>query len=321
MDTILYFYKKKDIDYPLVEAVRQGNYMLVKVGMDVEPYRWFIQRLPRRQPKPEITASNGRKLEGWDWINPKYFRERREIRFRRNEWKRYERLIDTLTEQCGASAEGLLSELIEELAPYMEERSDCSCVYEKTVRDILYGDGPAAKVWQKLWRWKEFSLYTEPLWIRELMPFAVNHHFIVLGSDPCIPKLLSQCADRMKSLRWIMDETYGEAHSEELEDFAENFYQEQGLAVSLELVRSLETFQLTCGEPSNIFDFTGKDRISAGEAARGSVWLDMWSSEEKCRRFSQHGERIQYVSLREKWRKTQKKSYRLDTIGKNEYNT
>lgn len=321
MDTILYLYKKKDIDRPLVEAVRQDTYMLVKVGLDVEPYRWFIQRLPRKQPKPEITAMNGRKLEGWDWINPRYFRERREIRFRRNEWKRYERLIDTLTVRCSESAEGLLSEMMEELSPYVGDRSDCCCVYENTVREILYGDNPAAKVWQKLWKWKEFDLYTELSWVRLLMPFAVNHHFVVLGSAPCVPEILTQYADRMKSLRWIMDETYGEAHSEELEDFAEEFYQEQGLAVTIERVQNLGTFRLNCAEPSNILDFTGEDRVLAGETGKGSVWLDMCSSEEKCRRFTQRGAGIKYISLREKWRKTQKKSYRLDTTGKNEYNT
>ena len=318
MDTILFLYKKKDIDRPLVEAIRQETYMLVKVGLDVEPYRWFIQRLPRKQPKPEL---NDRKLEGWDWVNPKYFKERREIQSRRNEWKRYERLIDALTVQCSASAEELLSGMIEELLLYVDERSDCCCVYENTVRETLYGDNPVAKVWQKLWRWKEFSLYTEPFWIRQMMPFAVNYHFIVLGSAPCVPELMSQCADRMKSLRWIMDAAYEEAHSEELEDFAENFYQEQGLAVTLEKVSNFRTFRLDCTEPANVLDFTGENRVFAGEAAQGSVWLDMWSSEEKCSRFAERGAGIKYVSLREMWRKTQKKGHRLDTTGKNEYNT
>lgn len=321
MDTILYLYQKKDIDKPLVEAVRQDTYMLIKVGMDVEPYRWFIQRLPHKRPRPEITAVNGRKLEGWDWINPKYFRERREIRFRRKEWKKYETLTDTLMVRCNASAEELFSEMLEELSPYVDERADCYCVYEKTVRDILYGDNPVAKLWQRLWKWNEFALYTELFWVRQLMPLAVNHHFIVLGSAPCVPELLTQSAGRMKSLRWIVEEAYANAHSEELEDFAEDFYQEQGLAVTIEGVQGFEKFQLTCREPSNILDFTGKDRAFAGEAAKGSVWLDMWSSEEKCRRFARRSAEIQYVSLREKWRKTQKKCYCLDTIGKNEYNT
>lgn len=321
MDTILYLYKKKDIDRPLVEAVRQDAYMLVKVGLDVEPYRWFIQRLPRKQPMPDLAAMNGRKPEGWGWISPGYLRERWEIRSRRKEWKRYEALIDALTQRCGESAGGLISEMQEELSAYIDTRSDCCCVYEKAVREILYGDNPVAEVWQKLWDWKEFALYTELSWVRLLMHSAVNHHFIVLGSAPCVPGLLVQYADRMKSLRWIVEEAYANAHSEELEDFAEDFYQEQGLAAAIERVRSFGKFQLTCAEASNILDFTGEDRVSAGKMAQGSVWLDMCSSEEKCRRFARRGGGIQYVSLREKWRKTQKKSYRLDTIGKNEYNT
>lgn len=321
MDTILYLYKKKDIDRPLVEAVRQDTYMLVKVGLDVEPYRWFIQRFPRKQSRPEITALNGRKPERWDWINPRYFRENREIRSRMREWKRYEALIDTLMLRCSESTENLLAEMRKELSPYVDERSECYCVYEKTVREILYGDNPVARVWQRLWKEKEFAFYADFSWVRLLMPSAVNHHFIVLGSAPCVPELLAQSASRMKSLRWIVDENYGAAHSEELEDFAEDFYQEQGLAVTIERIVNLKAFRLNCAEPSNVLDFTGEDGVLPGETGKGSVWLDMWSSEEKCRRFAQRGGGIQYVSLREKWRKTQKKSYRLDTIGKNEYNT
>lgn len=321
MDTILYFYQKKGSDRPLVEAIRQEAYMLVKVGLDVEPCRWFIQRLPRRQPSPEAVEMRCRKPEGWDWISPGYFREMREVRARRREWKRYERLMDSLTLRCSESVEMLISEMQKELSLYVEDRSECRCVYEESVRKTLYGDGPVAKVWQKLWKEEEFSLYTELPWVRLLMPSAANYHFVVLGSAPCVPELLAQYADRMKSLRWIMEEARADACGEELEDFAEDFYQEQGLAVTIERVRSFEKFQLTCTEPSNILDFTGKDRVSAGKTAQGSVWLDMCSSEEKCRRFARRGGGIQYVSLREKWRKTQKKSYRLDTIGKNEYNT
>ena len=324
MDTILYLYKKKDIERPLVEAVSQKTYLLIKIGMDVEPYRWFVQCLPRRRPRPEITMAGGKKLKGWDWINPGYFKERRELRSRRKEWDKYEALVDTLMVRCRANVENMLSELMRELSLYVEEQSASWCVYDKAVREILLDDNPVAEIWGKMWRSGEFTSFTELQWAQQLMPLAEKHHFIVLGKAPCIPELLQQYAERMKSLRWIIDEACARNHGEELEEFAEDFYQEQGLAVTIEQVQGkygFERLQLTCKEPSNILDFSGEDKVSTGWAARGSIWLDMWSSEEKCRQINQRNAGIQYFSLREKWRQTQKKSYRLDTVNKNEYNT
>jgi len=311
MDTILYLYKRKDIEKPLVEAVSQKTYLLIKLGMDVEPYRWFVQSLPHKQSPPEIVLTGGKELKGWDWINPRYFKERKETRRRRKEWKRYEYLTDTLMERCRANVESLLAELMKELSLYVTEQSSCWCVYDKRVREVLLGDNPVAEMWKSVWRAGEFTRYTELQWVEPLMPLAAKHHFIVLGEAGCIPELLQQYADRMKSLRWIIDEAYASAHSEELEEFAENFYQEQGLAVTMEQVQGkygFQRLQLLCGEPASILDFTGEDKVSAGWAAKGSIWLDMWSSEEKCRRITQRNGGIQYFSLREKWRQTQKKT-------------
>lgn len=294
-----------------MEAIRRKSHLLIKVGMDVEPYRWFVQRLPHKQSRPEITLMGGKELKGWDWINPGYFKERWEVRSRRKEWKRYELLADTLMERCRANVEELLAGLMKELSVYVEEWSSCRCVYDKAVRDVLLDDNPVADVWKKMWSAGEFTGYTELQWVQELMPFAANNHFIVLGNANCIPELLQQYADRMKSLRWIMDEAYVGAHSEELEDFAETFYQEQGLAVTIEKVQGkcgFERLQLFCREPANILDFTGEDRVSVGWAPKGSIWLDMCSSEEKYRRISRRGGEIPYFSLRESWRQAQRKA-------------
>lgn len=311
MDTILYLYKKKKLERPFVEAISQKTYLLIKIGMDVEPYRWFVQCLPRKRPQPEDLLTEGRALKGWDWIDPRYFKERREARSRRKEWKRYETLVDTLTAKCRENVESLLAELMRELFLYVEEQAACWCVYDKAVRDVLLDDNPVAEIWKRVWKIREFTAYTESQWVWQLMPFAVNHHFIVLGEASCIPELLRQSADRMKSLRWVVDETYARVHSEELEDFAESFYQEQGLAVTIEPVQGkygFEKLHSVCREPSNILDFTGEDNISARWAAKNSIWLDMWSSEEKCRRIARRSGEIKYISLREKWRQTQKKT-------------
>lgn len=324
MDTILYLYKKKDAEKPLVEAISQKTYLLVKIGMDVEPYRWFLQYLPHKRPRPDMDPVEGRRPERWHWISPGSLRERKEIRARRREWNRYEAAIEALMARCRGNMESQMAEMMRESALYMEEHSDRWCVYDRAVREVLSGDNPVAELWRREWKTEEFKGYTELRWIQPLTSHITGPHFIVLGTASCIPQLLQQCADRMKSLRWIVEEAYMQTHREELEDFAENFYQEQGLAVTIEQVQGrhgFERMQLFCREPVNILDFTGEDKVAAGWAAEGSIWLDLWSSEEKCRRMVQRNAGIHYFSLREKWRQAQKISHYLDTANKNEYNT
>lgn len=327
MDTILYFYSKKDVEKlskPYVEAISQNTFMLVKIGMDVEPFRWFIQLMPNKKIRPEMPDGVDRKLKGLDWINPKYHKERKQVREWVNSWNEYESAMDNLLFRCSMHVETLITNMVNELLPYVDEYSQCYCIYEKSVKDVLYGQNPVGLVWRKMWRAKEFTLYTEMPWVEYLIPSAVLNHFVIIGHSPCIPELLAQCADRMKSLRWVLEESYAKAQSEELEDFTENFYQEYGLAISMEYVQGENGFgkmQLACKEPSNILDFSGEDKISADELARGSLWLDMNSSEEKCRRFAQRDTGVEYLSLRKKWRNTPKRNNYLDTLDKNEYNT
>ena len=324
MDTILYFYSKKDLRKPLVEAISQNTFMLVKIGMDVEPFRWFIQLMPNKRPKPDMTEVDGKKLSGWDWINPKYYQERKRLKEWKKSWKSYEMTMDTLAVRCSMHLEVLITSMIKELVPYVDEYSQCFCIYDRSVKDVLYGQNPVGKVWSRMWKVKEFTLYAEMPWIQHLIPLAVLNHFVVLGHSSYIPELLTECVNRMKSLRWILEESYAKAHSEELEDFAENFYQEYGLAISMEYVREENGFnkmQLVCREPSNILDFSGEDKISAADVAEGSLWLDMYSSEEKCQRFAGRSTGVEYLSLRKKWRDTQKRNNYLYTLNKNEYNT
>lgn len=325
MDTILYFYNKNEkLRRPVVEAISQETFMLVKIGMDVEPFRWFIQLMPNKKTKPEMLEETNIKLKGWDWFNPKYHKERRQIKIWESNWRSYEATMDSLMVRCSMHVETLIRTMIRELIPYVDEYSECYCIYENSVRDVLLGDNPVGKVWRSIWKVKEFSLYTEMPWVQYLTSMAVLNHFVILGHSSCIPELLTECADRMKSLRWILEESYARAHSEELEDFAENFYQEYGLAISMEYVQGENGFnkmQLVCKEPSNILDFSEEDKISNESVAEGSLWLDMHSSEEKCQSLAWRNPDVEYLSLRKKWHDTQKKNNYLDTLDKNEYNT
>ena len=125
------------------------------------------------------------------------------------------------------------------------------------------------------------------------MPQAVQPHFVILGMAPCLFEVIEACARRMKSLRWILPE---EDCDEELQGFVEDFCTEYGLAIMLEPFGSaaaLKRLRLVCGQPVNVLDFTGEAYMAVSDVPKGSVWLDMFSVEEKRRRIAARGGGIQ----------------------------
>ena len=141
--------------------------------------------------------------------------------------------------------------------------------------------------------------------MEELLPEAVLPHFVILGTVSCLPLLIEKYADRMKSLRWILPEN---DYSRELQEFVEDFYTEYGLAIMLQVVPAGQRrLQAVCKEPSNVLDFTQEAYINLAKVAKGSIWLDMLSVEEKKRRIVGRNTGITYVSLKEKWKLVRKK--------------
>lgn len=160
-------------------------------------------------------------------------------------------------------------------------------------------------LWKKYFQAGEFEDYTKQLWVEELLPEAVLPHFVILGTASCLYGLIEKYADRMKSLRWILPEN---DYSIEVQEFVEDFYTEYGLAVMLQITPAGQRgIQAVCAEPSNILDFTQEACVHLAKAAKGSIWLDMLSVEEKKRRIAGRSTGISYVSLKEKWRLARKK--------------
>lgn len=163
-------------------------------------------------------------------------------------------------------------------------------------------------LWQQYFPQKEFNAYSSLFWAEQLMPQAVQPHFVVLGYAACIPDLAWNYAGRMKSLRWIFAEA---DDTEEVQDFAEDFYLETGLAISIQLLPDKKEFRrlrLMCAVPSNILDFTEEARImDISGVAEGSVWLDLQSVEEKRRWLQGRGKGIRYISMKEKWKYVQRR--------------
>lgn len=178
------------------------------------------------------------------------------------------------------------------------------------------GDGRMQEILPALWRkylpLEEFHGYTERFWMEQVFSQGVRlpaspPHFVILGTAPGLPEVLEAHARRMKSLRWVL---LAAEWDEELSVFAEDFYTEYGLAIELQILEdtaALRRLRLFCGEPVNVVDFTGESYMAVSAVPEGSVWLDMFSVEEKRRRILARGKNITYFSMKEIWKNAQKR--------------
>ena len=302
METIIYIYKKRNLQKPEADVRQIKDYLLVRIGMDVGADRWFSH-----SPQPPDTVSTEigpkpvQKLTLWQRLKAR--RERREAaRLQRSGQDRFLREIDLVREE--------IQSFLSELGKLVDDRYDCRCVYGDPVRRCLMASLDEkhwlATVWQEYWRIPEFDDYLRPEWVEPLLAHVGLHHFVVLGTAPCVPMVFSHCARRMKSLRWFLQE---QDHTEEIQDFVEDFYEDCGLAIALQPLEGKRVYTrllLETTEPVCILDFTGEPRIPMGGVAEGSIWIDFCSVEEKARRISERGESISYFSLKEIWKHADK---------------
>ena len=167
-------------------------------------------------------------------------------------------------------------------------------------------------LWRKYLPLEEFQGYAQRFWVRQVFSQGAGlpaspPHFVILGTAPGLPEVLEAHARRMKSLRWFLLEA---EWGEELSAFVEDFYTEYGLAIELRLLEdgaALKRLRLFCGEPVIVVDFTGESYMAVPAVPEGSVWLDMFSVEEKRRRILAREKDITYFSMKEIWKNAQKR--------------
>lgn len=314
MDTIIYLYKKRDLEKPVIETVQMKDYLLVRVGMNVGENRWFSHAFI---PTGSATAVA---------VEPQYCHtlkarlcEHRERRRRIRFQKQQRRQLQETREQVRMEIQRFLTEL----GTSVDDRYECRCVYADSVRsclvlpedwrqrweeadirktDDIVADYWLPTLWQQCFRFPEFDAYLQPQWVESLLENARLHHYVVLGTAGSVTTAILHCAPRMKSLRWFLQER---DCGQETQDFVEDFYEEYGLAATLQPLEGERTFSrllLETMEPVCVMDFTGEPHIPVGGLARGSVWLDFCSVEEKARRIMERGEGIFYFSAKETWK-------------------
>lgn len=198
-----------------------------------------------------------------------------------------------------------VSVLLSYLKPYRSEYPDCYYVCEDTVDKWLKKE-ELCEWWQQHWTIFSFDDYRQRCFAEELLQKVPLVHYLILGYEDYIPELLKKWARHMKSLRFILSRT-----SEELDIFLEDFYEESGLTASIQIVSGKAGrqdapyygYNVVCPNSSVILDFSGEAHLFTADVARGSLWLDMDSLEEKRRRIEDRNTGIQYLSMKKEWKK------------------
>lgn len=289
------------------------DYLLVRAGVDVGEERWFSLKLsPEETPDADgmaqilyLPAFYGRGEKSG--VGRKGFRAWRGRR--RVEKQRKRAALQALKNREQAAAE--IKKFLADIQKIVDCRYECRCAYADGVRRYLTAPSGEVKaclstLWRQNWPFREFEEYLEPPWAQMLLEEAKPPHFVALGCAACTPGVIERCARRMKSLRWFLEE---EACTREIQDFVEDFYEEYGLAAALHLLeggRAFSRLLLETAEPVCILDFTQEPHIPAGGLARGSVWLDFCSTEEKARRLLEREDGISYFSVKEIWKRAGK---------------
>lgn len=324
MDTIIYFYKKRELQQPVLTIEKKKGYRLVRVAVCGGEDCWFGQSLTETPEKPEaepdapivraaesgIAGRPSKSRAGQDGKDRKagtltrlwesLCLRRSEDRRRRREKQEALRRQKYMEEKLQL-VERQLTELTEEIWAQTEELDTCSCVYAGGADRLLQGNGMLAQLWKNVWDVREFVDYRTFRWASYLLPYVSHFRFVVLGTAPCAQELIKSCARRMKSLRWIVRERDCE---EELLEFVEEFYEDYGLAATLQTVEGRNGFRGLCMEtvePVCVLDFTEEVRFFWGGLEPDSVWLDFSSLEEKERRMERLAPSIRYYSLKKLW--------------------
>lgn len=363
MDTILYFYRNRELREALVEPVGLKSYMLIRVGLNIGEGEWFginpdmpfdaaasgkdgnsgereeaekegksrrrFLCFPLRRPEQSHGKKKSGKRERRKQESGKELKRPGDRKQERRDAAERERLLAGRAESIRRMESGMKA-LAAEILELAGEESRCFAVYEDSVRKALLQENedifretdvfrdipdPGGKqtdsvlpsLWRRCMDFEEFSGYTKSFWVGLLMPQAVLHHFVILGTAPCIPELLAEYAPRMKSLKWILSE---EACGPELMDFVEDYYIEYGLAIALKILSGEAEWRRLgelCALPSNILDFTGDLFLNVPRLPEGSIWLDFMSVEEKKRRIEGRCPGVAYSSLKGKWRRAQRR--------------
>lgn len=302
MDTIIFFYKKRNLKEPLTEFKKMPGYRLIKVGISAEGENWFGHNLGQtvtEEQQEELTLWEADTIQGNDAAG--LFRRFRKRFLEKRQRVEMQRRLEELLSKREAEIRSV-EEQMKSMATYLTGKAGgegaCSYACEEALEKNAVWNS-----WLKYFPVRKFDGFSQRFRIEQLLTCAHHPQLVILGSCEDIFGIIESLACKIKSLRWFMRE---EDCGGEIYEFMEDFYIEYGLAITLQTVCGRSAYRkllLTCTEPADILDFTDEPRVSTVGVARGSVWLDVFSSEEKQRRIAGRDTGIEYISLKERWRR------------------
>lgn len=229
--------------------------------------------------------------------------------------------------------ETAIQTLMQKIMELPQPEQPMFAVYEDCLRVLLIAEsgGESAQperrlciLWKRYIELAEFRDYTSPFWIEQTLPQHLPPRFLILGRNQNICPILERCTNRLKSIHWLLPE---KDCTSDFRDYLDAFYEEYGLVISYRTYSDtgqLRRGALTCPEETVIFDFTREGYVQAAGVARGSIWLDLHSMEEKQKKMECRNPGVFYFSLKKKWKQVQKvrnMPFFLDTVKENGYNT
>ncbi len=146
-------------------------------------------------------------------------------------------------------------------------------------------------------KWK-FTGFMDMVWVERLLTKASLPNYVIIGRFAGLNELLLPRARRMRELTVYVTESDNNGDMEEL---AEELYEEYGLAAQVRVIEqnNYKNLAQTGTVPCNVLDFSGEGRMRTNIVAAGSRWLDFGSSDEKKRKIQNAGGDIIYFSLRD----------------------
>lgn len=238
-----------------------------------------------------------------------------------------------LWQQRMQEIEAAIQTLMQKMMELPQPEEPVYAVYEDCLRTFLVGENGSENakperrlriLWKRHVDLAEFGDYTSPFWIEQTLPEHLPPRFLIVGRNRNICPILERCTNRLKSIRWLLPEKDCTA---DFRDYLEAFYEEYGLVISYRTFSDpgqLRRTELSCEEETVIFDFTREGYVQTAGVARGSIWLDLYSVEEKQKKMECRNPGIFYFSLKKKWKQVQKvrnMPFFLDTAKENGYNT
>ncbi len=203
---------------------------------------------------------------------------------------------------------------------HREERNlSTYLVYEESFEGWLKSMGQEEN-WSKLWKIPVYSDYHRAdnvKWLLQTIPRKDwPTKVLVLGTGMGMKEWLPFIAPYVQSM-----ELYVEFLTKGLEQLREKLCEEYGMVTDLRLVApgEFEKERLGSTEPVLVIDLSGTGKRSVLGLAKGSVWVDMDSCEQKRHLMEDRASGVTYLSLKTIWKREMQET--LDTISNFAYNT